>query len=155
MMVKVRSLQSLDMDSWRVRILRSRVYTMPRKSKAQQSEPQWVDLNVHANLYTVCINHPPSLVFTYHHVGICMLLQWKLDHIPSSCIVIMVHDMVKVVNIVCAQSKSTSHIDTGASWNPRATLDLNSDKFWCFNYRRWTRQCRIASECQVGSWHCT
>ena len=39
----------------------------------------------------------------------------KFDHIPSSCIGLMVHNnnMVKVVNIVHAQS--TSHIDTGAS----------------------------------------
>ena len=38
---------------------------------------------------------------------------WKLDHIPSSCIVVMVHNMVKVVNIVHAQS--TSYINAGAS----------------------------------------
>ena len=53
----------------------------------------------------------------------------KLDHIPSSCIVLMVH-VVKVVNI---------HIDAGASIAEmeskmlRSTLDF---EFRCFNQRR-------------------
>ena len=49
----------------------------------------------------------------------------------------MVHNIVKVVNIVRAQS--TSHIDVGASiaeMESEMTLDLESDKFRCFNHRR-------------------
>ena len=37
----------------------------------------------------------------------------KLDHIPSSYKVLVVHNVVKVVNIVCAWS--ISHIDAGTS----------------------------------------
>ena len=43
-------------------------------------------------------------------------------------------DMVKVVNIVCALS--TSHIDVGTSFAGRLTLELDTDKFQCSNYRR-------------------
>ena len=35
-------------------------------------------------------------------------------------------------------------------WSLRSTLDLDRDKFRCFNHRRWTRQHSIASELQVS-----
>ena len=37
-------------------------------------------------------------------------------------------------------------------WSLRPTLNLDSDKFQCFNQRRQTRQRSIASEFQIG--HC-
>ena len=64
----------------------------------------------------------------------------KLDHIPSSCIVLMVH-VVKVVN---------THIDAGPQsqrWSLRSTFNL---EFRCFNQRRWTRQHSTVSELQIG-----
>ena len=35
-------------------------------------------------------------------------------------------------------------------WYLRPTLDLDSDKFWCFNHRRWIWQCSITSELQIA-----
>ena len=52
--------------------------------------------------YSYLSNRAPTILLYYK----------KLDHIPSSCIVITVHNMVKVVNIVRAQC--ISHIDAGA-----------------------------------------
>ena len=59
---------------------------------------------------------------------------WKLDHIPSSCIVLMVH-VVKVVNIVHATSMPAPQ---SQRWSLRPTLDLDRDKFRCCSHRRWT-----------------
>ena len=52
--------------------------------------------------------------------------------IHSSCIIIM---MVKVVNII-VRASCISNVDAGASMSLRPTLDLDSDKFQCFNHRR-------------------
>ena len=52
-----------------------------------------------------------------------LLFYEKLDHIPSSCIVIMVNNiMVKIVNIVSVQP--ISHIDAGA---PIAETESKND----------------------------
>ena len=42
-------------------------------------------------------------------------------------------------------------------WSPRSTLDLDRDRFWCFNHRRWTRQNSTTSELQIDHafpWDC-
>ena len=53
----------------------------------------------------------------------------------------MVHNMVKVVNIVRAQSM-------------KPTLDLDSDKFQCFSHRSWTRQrCTAFEHRLVVAWY--
>ncbi len=46
-----------------------------------------------------------------------------------------------------------SHIDAAPQslrWCLRRTLDLDSDKFRCFNHRRRTRQCCTASKLQIS-----
>ena len=67
-------------------------------------------------------------------------------------VVLMVYNnMVKIVNIVRAQSQATSMpAPQSQRWSLRPILDLDSDKFQCFNHRRRTRQHHTASECQVS-----
>ena len=49
------------------------------------------------------------------------------------------------------RAQSTSHIDAGTSITEiEYETDSDSGKFRCFNRTRWTRQCCIASERQVG-----
>ena len=55
--VKLRTIQSLVIGSqirWEIENLHD---TMPGKSNALQSEPQWAGLNVHANVLAICHTH--------------------------------------------------------------------------------------------------
>ena len=92
-----------------------------RKSPIRRVFPNPVTYNMATDLEDWSQTETIATSCTYWyllHIHVHVIIR-KLDHIPSSCIVLMMH-MVKVVNIV--RTLSTRHIDTSAPQLQRWSL---------------------------------
>jgi hypothetical protein len=64
---------------------------------------------------------------SHYQLPIWIFLIWTLDHVPSSCIVVMVHVIKGRLYSAYTVPPQSQRLSL------RPTLDLDSDRFWCRN----------------------